>query len=423
MAVTEVLTRRDETTPVPARPPSGALVVACVSVVATSLYWAWFQRHYRPLSDANHYDGIARNIAAGRGFSHVYPGIAVHPTAFRPPLYPSLLGLVYRATGPRVGAGMALNLGLGAAAAVTLYALVHHIAGERPAVLSGVFFALYPPLLANNVALLTEPLGMILLFGSLWALLRGRVWVAGALGGLFALTWTSGQLYLVLVTCWVLVSLGWRRAVALAVTGVAVVLPWCMRNESRLGTFSLNTSNGFNLTATYSAEANSKKTYFVDETVDPRFDTVKWRGSQLREAEWDSLLRRHGIDGLLANPGHVFTLMHHNLGEMLERKPTDTRLADAVDGRARTVRDIGVHLFPFVTVLGLAGLATHWRRTGVRLLAGATTYFVLLDLATIMAPRLRGVFDATCCVGLALLVDRVRRRDGPEMTRTTAAPA
>ncbi|GAC1318683.1 MAG: hypothetical protein NVSMB12_17630 [Acidimicrobiales bacterium] len=378
-----------------------------MSVVATTLYWTWFQRHYRPLSDANHYDGIARNIAAGRGFTHVFPGIRLHATAFRPPLYPSLLGLVYRLTGARIGAGMALNLALGAAAAVALYALVHEIAGERAGVLAGICFAVYPPLLANNVALLTEPLGMVLLFGSLWAALRGRVWAAGLIAGLFALTWTSGQLYCVILAGWVLMTMGWKRAAALALTGIAVVTPWCVRNELRLGTPSINTSNGFNLTATYSKEANSKKTYFVDETVDPRFDTVMWRRAQLDEARWDQLLRRHGIDGFVANPGHAFTLMHHNIGEMLERKPWDTRLADTVDGRARTVRDVGVHLFPVVTVLGLIGLAGARRRRGVPLLVGVTTYFVVLDLLTVMAPRLRGPFDAACCVGLGVLADRV----------------
>ena len=365
------------------------------------------RRHYRPMSDANHYDGIARNIASGRGFTHLFPGLTLHATAFRPPLYPSLLGLVYRLTGSRVGAGMALNLVLGAAAAIALYTLVHDIAGERAAILAGVFFALYPPLLANNVALLTEPLGMVLLFGSMWALLRGNAWVTGILGGLFALTWTSGQLYCVIVAGWALVHLGWRSALRLSLAGVAIVTPWCVRNEIRLGTPSINTSNGFNLTATYSVEANSKKTYFVDETIDPRFDTLAWRSVQQHEAQWDSRLRQHGVDGFLANPGHAFTLIHHNLGEMLERKPSDVRLADSVDGRSRTVRDIGGHLFPLVSGLGLLGLFLTRRRRGMRLLAGATTYFVVLDLLTIMAPRLRGVFDAACCVGLAMLVDHL----------------
>ena len=159
-----------------------------------------------------------------------------------------------------------------------------------------------------------------------------------------------------------------------------------------------------------------------DETIDPRFDSVAWRASQLDEAAWDRLLRRHGIDGFLSHPGHAFTLIHHNLGEMFERKPADTRLADLVDGRARTVRDVGAHIFPFVTALGLAGIvASAGRRgvhgRGVRLLAGVTAYFVALDLLTVMAPRLRGVFDATCCVGVALLVAR------PEpLSMATVAP-
>ncbi|GAC1587142.1 MAG: hypothetical protein NVS3B21_01800 [Acidimicrobiales bacterium] len=391
------------------RRPHGALICAAVSMMASALYWGWFQRHYRPMSDANHYDAIARNIAAGKGFTHVFPGLKVHATAFRPPLYPSLLGLVYRLTGSHVASGLALNVALGAAVCVAVYAFVHEFAGEGTAVTAGILVAVYPPLLANNVALLTEPLGMVLLFAALWALTRSNVWAAGAIGGLFALTWTSGQFFCVIIAGWTCVHLGWRRALRLVVAALVVVTPWVVRNEVRMGSATINTSNGFNLTATYSAEANAKETFFVDETVDPRYDTVRWRKVQQNEAAWDRALRRHGIEGLVAHPGHVFTLMHRNIAIMAERKPALSRLTDVLDGRARTMRDIGARIFPFVSIAGLLGLATARRRRGVDLLLGVASTFVLLDLATVMAPRLRGVFDATCCIGVALLVATMRK--------------
>lgn len=383
--------------------------------MASALYWGWFQRHYRPMSDANHYDAIARNIAAGKGFTHVFPGLKVHATAFRPPLYPSLLGLVYRLTGSHVAGGMALNVALGAAVCVAVYAFVHEIAGEGAAVTAGILVGIYPPLLANNVALLTEPLGMVLLFAGLWALTRSNVWAAGAIGGLFALTWTSGQFFCVIIAGWAWVHLGWRNALRLVIAALVVITPWVIRNEVRMGSATINTSNGFNLTATYSVEANAKETFFVDETVDSRFDTLHWRRLQQDEAAWDRALRRHGIDGLLGHPGHVLTLMHRNIAIMAERKPGLSRVTDLLDGRARTVRDVGARLFPFVSILGIVGLAVARRRCGVELLVGVASTFVLLDLATVMAPRLRGVFDATCCIGVALLAATIatERRHHP----------
>ena len=67
------------------------LSVALLAAGCRLLYWFLVTPGYTPDSDAAQYQLLAENIASGRGYSLVFPGMALHPTAFRPPLYPLLL--------------------------------------------------------------------------------------------------------------------------------------------------------------------------------------------------------------------------------------------------------------------------------------------------------------------------------------------
>jgi hypothetical protein len=377
----------------------------------SATYWAVFRRRYVPVSDAEHYDGIARNLASGRGFAHLYPSGTIHATAFRPPLFPGLLGAAYRVFGAHVGVGQALNLVFGAIGAGLLCVLVTEISSERAGIIAGMAFAAYPTLLANNVVLLSEPLGLVLLFGSLLAMLSRRPMLAGVLAGALSLTWTSGQGFLVLVVIWVVVKMGWRAAARVAIAGLVLVVPWSIRDAIQVGTPQLVTSNGFNLAAVYSPEAQVHG-YFIDAAFSPAF--AAYRGVQQHEAKWDQTLRHLAIEGLKAHPFRVLDVARHNVAGLSELETSQDAAADREDGRVRVVRDFGLVLFPIVTVLGLAGLYLERRREGVQLIALAAAYVTTLVLFTVEAPRLRAVFDVACCIGLALLVDRaLRRRSNP----------
>ncbi|MDQ3980993.1 MAG: hypothetical protein M3314_15840, partial [Actinomycetota bacterium] len=67
------------------------------------LYVVIVLRDYAPVSDALHYHSLAAAIGDGGGFVHEFPFGYPHPTAFRPPLYPLLLGGLYALTGPKLG--------------------------------------------------------------------------------------------------------------------------------------------------------------------------------------------------------------------------------------------------------------------------------------------------------------------------------
>lgn len=378
------------------------LAVVGLALVVRVAYWAVVTPDYVPVSDAGHYFQIAENVAGGLGISHPFPQVEVHPTAFRPPLYPALLGSLFWVFGPSVTLGRLLSLGLGLAVVALTALLVQEISGRRrTALVAAALVAVFPPLVANDVVLLTEPLSLALLLAGALLLFRRHAVAAGLVIGLLALSRTSGQLVLPVVAGWVWWQLGWRRALGFAAAGLLVLAPWAVRNWVQLGTPTLATSNGFNLAAVYSEPARAHGG-FVDAVYESEF--AEYRMLQFDEAAWDAALRRDALDSLRRHPQMLLQVPARNLAAFLELQPSRNRAPELLDGRNPTVRDLAA---PFVPLLAAAGSLGLWRRRRdprVVLLAGVGAYFFLASIFTIAPPRLRAPVDLVWCVGVALLV-------------------
>ena len=251
------------------------------------------------MSDAIHYDELASNIANGLGYVHRFPQLEAHPTAFRPPLYPILLGAFYRVFGEHLVVGRLLSMALGMGVVLLAFLLARRIAGWRAAMVAGLLVAVYPPLLANDTFLLTEPLSLLLLLGMLHVLDRGRWAWAGVLCGLSILSRPSAQFIVVVVAIWVLWRLGWKRALYFAGVTALVVVPWVVRNWVQVGEPVLVSSNGFNFAASYSPQAKESNT-FVDPVFDERF--ASYRLLMFDEAAWDKEMQKLAFDSLKDDP-------------------------------------------------------------------------------------------------------------------------
>ncbi len=225
-----------------------------------------------PRSDANHYQAIAKAVAEGDGIAGIFPFTFQHPTVFRPPLYPALLGAVYWVTGVHVGVGQLVNVAVGVVVVVLAALLGAHIAGYRAGIAAGIVVGVYPPLVANDVVLLSEPLGLAVLLTMILLLVRDRPAWAGAVCGLPALTRPSAQLLVVVVAAWLVWRAGWRSAAR------------CRADDRRrramgraqlvlVGTLTVVTSNGFNLVSTYSSEAQASGGV-ADAVFDDRFTRI-----------------------------------------------------------------------------------------------------------------------------------------------------
>ena len=394
------------------RRESWLLVVAVVALAIRALYVALVLRDYAPLADAHHYHTMAAHIGEGEGVSHSYPFDFVHPTAWRPPMYPLLLGAVYAVTGPKLGAAQVLNVVLGTAVAVLAALLARRLAGRVAGTLAGLLVAIHPSLVFNDGPPLSEPLGLLLLLVTILLLTEQRTALAGATTGLLALTRPSGQFVALALAAWILWRLGPRRALSYAACIVLVVSPWMIRNWVRLGSPVLVTSNGFNLNAMYSPEAREFGG-FVDAVFNPRLAEV--RAGFRDEVQFDAALRRRAIEAIADDPGYVVYVVRRNVGSMFELQPNRNRVAETVDGRNLDIRMVSLPMVWLVLGAGLAGMWVLRRDAAIGPLVLSGRVFCAVSLVSITAPRLRAPLDVICCVTAAVALTRVvlRRGDAP----------
>jgi hypothetical protein len=401
----------------PERVPRRTLAGLAVGAVGVRLiYLAAFARDYKPRSDALHYQTLATALAHGDGLSDFFPVSYQHSTAFRPPLYPTLLGAFYWMTGVHVGVGQLLNVALGAVVVVLAAVLGAHIAGYRGGIAAGIAIGLYPPILANDVVLLSEPLGLALLLTMILVLVRGRPAWAGAVCGLLVLTRPSAQLLVVAVAGWLVWRAGWRSAARFGAVTVAVVAPWIVRNWILVGSPTVVTSNGFNLAAIYSAEAQSSGG-FADPVFDARFSRIV--RDNRSEDDLDSAYRAHAFDSVREDWSIPFRALGLNVTNYFELRPHSNESAERDDGRNITVRNVTLPLFYVVTAAGLVGLFRLRRERGAELLLLEAGYFTLASIAIIPVPRLRLPLDMAAAIGAGVLVAQLIGRRAPD----TAAPA
>lgn len=393
------------------------LVIGLCAVVVRAVYVVVVLRRYTPLSDALHYHSLAAAIGQGRGMVHRFPFGYPHATAFRPPLYPLLLGGVYAVTGAKLGAAQVLNVALGTGVVVLAALLAWRMAGATAGAVTGLLAAVYPPLVFNDGLPLSEPLGLLLLLVTVLFLLDDRAAWAGASSGLLLLTRPSAQFFVVVLAAWVVWRLGWRRAVSCTVCAGLVVMPWLVRNWVRMGAPVLLTSNGFNLNAIYSPEAKASGG-FVDGFFDPRF--AQLRAGIRNEAELDAVLRRHALAELRRDPWHVLRIAPGGLQNILEPEPGRNDVALVNDGRNVQLQALSVPFAWYVLVAGCAGLFMLRRCRGVGPLALAAVVFTGLSAVTVAAARMRAPLDLACCIGVGgLAAGLVERREARQL-RTAA---
>jgi hypothetical protein len=381
------------------------LAVGLCALVVRVLYVLIVLRDYVPVSDASHYHSLAAAIGDGQGMVHEFPFGYPHPTAFRPPLYPLVLGAVYAVTGPKLGAAQALNVVLGTGVVVLAALTARRLAGRTAGIATGIVAAFYPPLVFNDGPPLSEPLGLLLLLAIALLLLDGRAAWAGAAAGLLVLTRSSAQLFIVVLAAWVLWRLGWRRALSYCVCVTLVVAPWVIRNWYRLGSPVVVTSNGFNLNAIYSPVSTAPGG-LVEVFFDPR--VAAWGGGVSTAAVWDAAFRRHALAEIRRDPRHVLRIAPGGFMNMFEPRAGRNDVAEANDGRDLTLQHLSVPLVGYVSVLGMAGLLSV-RGRGVGPLILAALVFTALSAVTVATPRMRAPLDIACCVGVGTLAARAAR--------------
>jgi 4-amino-4-deoxy-L-arabinose transferase-like glycosyltransferase len=233
-----------------------AVAVGVAARLAFGLgYWVG-----KPLThDEREYLLLARNIAAGRGFTHLQPDGAPAPGEHfgRAPVYPLVLAGVIRVTGAGSAADdtsllraiRVLQAAMGGALVWLVAWLAGHAAGPRAASGAGWLAALYPPLVWTPAYVWSETLFSVLALAcvAVLSLERRRPGVylaAGALAGLAVLTRPAMLFFLPLAAIWLAWKREWRGVVQLSLACALVIAPWTVRNAREYGRFVLVASEG-----------------------------------------------------------------------------------------------------------------------------------------------------------------------------------
>ncbi len=300
------------------------LVVGAVAVGARMLAALWLTESPRGLADPFLYQFFGQGIAAGYG----YISILGQPTAYYPPGYPYLLGVLQWPLDrlgepgalPVVVAVVQALLGGLTAAAVTVaggrlaLSVRRHLDPRVVGVVAGLLVATWPNLVVYSTVLLSETLFVTLvavLLASLLVLDRDVRWgvplaVAALALGLATLVRPQALLYLpAVVVAWAVARLP-RRAVVLGTVvlvggAVLVVAPWTLRNAIVMGApVPVSTNLGDNLCIGFQDGAlggfsmndacGTGSTYADGPAV---------------EVERNSELRRRAVEWIAANPGDL----------------------------------------------------------------------------------------------------------------------
>ena len=264
------------------------------------------------------FDAYARNLLA-TGVYGVTPGV---PDAILPPLYSYVLAAIYAVFGRGYWQVGLFHTLLDALSILMLYAIGKRLLNEWVGWLAGIFYALYPYLVFQNLTLIDTPLFIAQLhaFVLIMILLREReqrdrpTWALALLGGLVlgvsALTRAILLPLAGFVGLWFLLRrpLGDAvlRLLPVAVVSLLVLLPWVARNQAVYGAFvPVSITSGSNF---YQGN-NPDVIPFLQTGYD-----VQWTGpdQQIESPNTpaaDNERMRLALDWLRANPGLIPELL------------------------------------------------------------------------------------------------------------------
>ena len=233
------------------------LLVFGIALAARLLVVGWAATKIPPAADGTYYHLLATRLAAGQGYTWLWPDGVVTYAAHYPVGYPALLAIPYALFGAKPLLGMLLNALLGAASALATLAVLDGSTPRRWALAGALAVGLHPALVPYTAAFMTEGATASLLTIAAALASRGRQavrslpWLtaAGLVMGVATLVRPQSLLLAPLFGLLAAPSvtpigrrvLGGATVAALA---LVVCLPWTARNCARMERCALVSVNG-----------------------------------------------------------------------------------------------------------------------------------------------------------------------------------
>jgi 4-amino-4-deoxy-L-arabinose transferase-like glycosyltransferase len=389
-----------------------ALAIRVIFVLATP--------HYTLVHDALDYDRHAASIVQGHGFALSYG----RPTAFRPPAYPIFLAGVYEVVGTgdkaqRVEWGRIANAFVGVGIVALIGLIAFQVWGRREALVALALSAIYIPMILVGQSIMSEPLFVLCLLGSIACVLHSRAypWViaAGVLMGLAVLGRANALILLAPLAFAV-----WKRPrglgqpVVLCVAAALTVLPWTIRNYETFHAFvPVSTQLGSALAGTYNSEARADKVNPASWRTLKRVDDYRPIFSKIRstsEPVLEKQLRSASIDFIKAHPAYVLTVAYWTTRRMLDLAGMNWSIHTAATISAtRGWAIAGVICFWIFALLAMLGATTRRARAAPAWLWAVPLLMYLgVVFLVVETPRYRMAIDPFIVLLAALALTRLR---------------
>jgi 4-amino-4-deoxy-L-arabinose transferase-like glycosyltransferase len=307
------------------------------------------------------WDTLAAAVLRGEGLRCELFGLTWY--SHRPPVFPLLVAGVRFLFGTGMWPIYLMQSALGAATAVLVWRIGARVYSERAGLWAGIAFTFWPFSVVWTAGVQPEVLGAMLLATCLWALVGERMWLAGLLAGLLALT-RSNYLFLApLFALWLLVGRQGRRALPMLAVWALTLIPWGVRNTVVHGQWMLTSSDGAMAFLFYNdKEMIRRQLAGESERVEPMsltygriFEDLK----KMNEPQQTAAMYRGGMDNVKQVPAQYARVVVQRLWLLWNPVP------DTGGGRTRLV--VGIPLV--LAHLGaLWGFVVLWRERRQRML-------------------------------------------------------
>ena len=345
--------------------------------------------HFHTFNDSAQYDQDAVQLANHHDFPQSAATFHGGPTAYRPPLFPGVLAILYKIVGDsnahtRWEWGRMLEAVLGVLVVLLVFLIARRIWSMRVALVAAAVTAVYPPLITANSSLLSESVFIPLVLASAWTALKYRDarqlrWpiAAGVLLGLSALTRGNG-LELIL-PLWFLVWIerprwSWRALKPLAALTAALLVtltPWTIRNFDQFHRFvPVTTEAGYAIAGTYSTAAQNTHPY-RDLWTTPLLQLYRAykANPKIDEEQASEQLTKDGLRYIEHHPFSLVTTFYWNTVRDLELTPSIETYLAPFEGYPTWLAKASVYGFWLLALLCIAALvnrvlpdrASSWR--------------------------------------------------------------
>jgi 4-amino-4-deoxy-L-arabinose transferase-like glycosyltransferase len=362
---------------------------------------------------------IGRSIALGHGFSSPYEG-NTGPSAWEPPLYPFLIGGVFRIFGIYTFASawvlLAINCVFATINTVPIYWIAHRTFGERVAIWSAYGWALNPYVWSFGVHWIWDVTFTPLVLTSIFLLaLELQDWpgwhgwvLFGAWYGVGALANPTMLAFLPFCGLWIWWQ-RYRRGLP-SLTGVVlssavfflVLAPWLIRNYEAFGRFVfIRNDFGLQFRLGNSTGADGMLMPYLQPNLS-KLELEKFQ--RLGEIAYAAECKRIAFDWIRANPGRFAVISLKRFFYFWNGVPRPTDSVAPVDFRSSG--------FLATSVLAIWGLgrAMRQKRPGAWLFAGLVLTYPTVYYFVYPHARYRHPMEPELLVLIAFLLTEVRGR-------------